>query len=175
MIAANRHVRLQGEAYFDVSPSDRLFVVETFNATVTVLGTRFNVRAWTDVEASTFVTVESGQVRVAPEQGGGVVLAAGESVRIATDIDSVAVSVGDAVAWRQGDLIYKHRMLGAILDDISRQFDVAVRLDPTIAETTHLTLALRDPADAESVVRDLAGSLGLQYRARSNGYELYRP
>ena len=39
-------VRLTGEAYFDVVEEDAPFVVETFNAEVRVLGTRFNVRAW---------------------------------------------------------------------------------------------------------------------------------
>ena len=41
-----RKVVLEGEAYFDVMPGEKPFVVETFNAIVTVKGTQFNVRAY---------------------------------------------------------------------------------------------------------------------------------
>ena len=41
-----RTVRLTGEAFFDVAhDAQKPFMVKTFNADVTVLGTRFNVRA----------------------------------------------------------------------------------------------------------------------------------
>lgn len=62
-----RTVRLEGEAFFDVAEEDRPFVVETFNASVTVLGTRFNVRAWSsDSTPETAVALESGRVAVTP-------------------------------------------------------------------------------------------------------------
>lgn len=179
-LGVHRRVRLDGEAFFDVTPSSEPFVVRTFNGSATVLGTRFNVRAWRDLEMSTVVTVESGRVRVAPAAGDGrgVIVSAGKSARIAADdaaVDSMSVRVADALAWRRGDLIYLDRMLGVILEDVSRRFDVVVRLDPSIPVTTRLGFVHRDPPGPEVVVRDLAGALGLRYRARSNGFELYRP
>ncbi|MEM8559772.1 MAG: FecR family protein, partial [Bacteroidota bacterium] len=66
--APTRQVRLDGEAFFDVTPATehggRAFVVETFNAQVEVVGTRFNVRAWHSQEERTTVTVEEGIVNV---------------------------------------------------------------------------------------------------------------
>src|SRR5690606_693130 len=56
-----RRVDLHGEAFFDVVPADVPFTVRTFNSAVTVLGTRFNVRAWPDDEqAETAVVLEEG-------------------------------------------------------------------------------------------------------------------
>jgi ferric-dicitrate binding protein FerR (iron transport regulator) len=43
--AGSRSVRLDGEAFFDVEPTGRPFEVQAGEARVTVLGTRFNVRA----------------------------------------------------------------------------------------------------------------------------------
>lgn len=61
-----RRVDLEGEAFFEVAAEARPFVVEAFNATVRVTGTRFNVAAWPDdPQRQTIVTVEEGQVEVA--------------------------------------------------------------------------------------------------------------
>jgi ferric-dicitrate binding protein FerR (iron transport regulator) len=52
----------QGEAFFDVKPNkQKPFVVETQNATITVVGTSFNVR---NTDSITEIIVESGVVRV---------------------------------------------------------------------------------------------------------------
>ena len=59
-----RSVRLQGEAYFDVTENPEApFQISTTNTQITVLGTRFNVRARA-TEPQTTVTVESGKVRL---------------------------------------------------------------------------------------------------------------
>ncbi len=64
---AQRRVTLEGEAFFDVAEAERPFIVETFNASISVLGTRFNVRAWSsDPIPETLVALESGRVEVAP-------------------------------------------------------------------------------------------------------------
>ena len=44
----NRNVSLKGEAFFNVTPSKVPFVVSTDYAKITVLGTKFNVRARDD-------------------------------------------------------------------------------------------------------------------------------
>ena len=69
--AAERRVRLEGEAFFDVVAHEKPFVVETFNADVTVLGTQFNVRAWrNDPAPETAVALASGRVAVSARQAG---------------------------------------------------------------------------------------------------------
>jgi ferric-dicitrate binding protein FerR (iron transport regulator) len=58
-----RRVRLVGEAFFEVEEHSTPFIVQTFNAEVTVLGTTFNVKAWpTSLDPATTVTLESGRV-----------------------------------------------------------------------------------------------------------------
>jgi len=67
--SGERRVRLDGEAYFDVIRQDVPFVVQTFNADVTVLGTQFNVRAWEDDPVpETAVTLAAGRVAVTPRR-----------------------------------------------------------------------------------------------------------
>lgn len=75
-----RHINLQGEAYFEVQRDvERPFVVETNEVTVTVLGTAFEVSAF-DTSASVLVRVRHGRVRVVAE-GDSVILEAGGFAR----------------------------------------------------------------------------------------------
>ena len=78
-----RAVRLDGQAAFHVRADGRPFRVETFNATVEVLGTTFDVRAWGHAAApETAVALVEGSVRLADAQGRAVVLAPGQSSRV---------------------------------------------------------------------------------------------
>ena len=56
-----RNISLQGEAYFDVVPSDVPFIVTTDLGEITVLGTRFNVNSRED---DLEVEVETGKVEL---------------------------------------------------------------------------------------------------------------
>ncbi|WP_439484179.1 FecR family protein [Cyclobacterium plantarum] len=57
-----RLVRLEGEAFFDITPNpDKPFIVQTGNAEIVVLGTSFNI----NTHQATEVTVASGKVKVA--------------------------------------------------------------------------------------------------------------
>lgn len=62
--SGNREVYLKGEAYFEVQPdTTRTFVVKTDDLDIQVLGTSFNVNAYSDVSFLT-ATLISGKVRV---------------------------------------------------------------------------------------------------------------
>ena len=59
-----RILQLEGEAFFDVShDATKAFLVETEGATVRVLGTEFNVKAYAE-QSKTEVYLSSGQVQV---------------------------------------------------------------------------------------------------------------
>jgi ferric-dicitrate binding protein FerR (iron transport regulator) len=175
--AARRAVQLDGEAFFAVEPGARPFVVETFNAEVTVLGTRFNVRARRgDGDDATRVAVAEGRVRVA---GGGraVVLAAGEGSTVTVERPAPsapeAVPAGAAEAWRQGGFAVRDLPLAAVLAEVGRHWDVRVALRGNPPTDGRVTLYLAAPSGPEDVLRDLAGARGLRYRPTSDGFDVY--
>ena len=177
---AERRVVLVGEAFFDVAEdAGRPFLVETHDAVVQVLGTRFGVRAWPgEPEGGTAVAVESGRVLLAPAAAPAqsVTLAAGAAWRIGAagtaEAEAQGGTVGDAIAWRRGDLVFRDRPLAVILADVERRFAVQVQVDPATVRQRRFSVELRQPPSAEAVVRDLAGALGLHYRETADGYAL---
>lgn len=178
-----RIVHLEGEAFFDVVEEERPFIVHTFNARVAVLGTQFNVRAWSQsMDPGTTVTLESGRVALAPAEhpDQAVELEPGQTRRMAEQADEPAspdtVSIAWATAWRTGDLVFKDQWLGVILEDVERRFGIDLALEASSLREKRLSYALRNPAaNAEFVIRDICRALGLNYRETSIGYELYAP
>lgn len=175
-----RGLRLRGEAFFDVATDERPFLVRTFNAEVRALGTAFNVRArpnapstWTQVtlvEGTVEVQTQSEGATAVRMQAGETRRVQGETARLTAPLD---VSVEEATAWRRGDLIAKDRPLGELIPEVEYRFGIELTVRPPSLRQKRISVALRDPKTAESVVRDLALVLGLEYRETANGFTLH--
>ena len=177
----SRNVSLEGEAFFEVTKDDEHFVVETFNARTTVLGTSFNVRARPDEDqANTAVVVAEGAVRVAAKASDevGVTLAPGQQSRVhgaaSTPTEPEPVALSRRLAWRTGGLAFTDQPFALIFGEIERRFDIEIEAsDDLLAKS--FSFYVNSPGSAESVLSDLARAEGFRYRATSGGYEVYRP
>lgn len=174
-----RHVRLHGEAFFDVTPAERSFVVETFNAAVTVLGTTFNVRAWPDEQRpETRVVLASGAVGFAPLDApeATVRLNPGEmSWLTATDTQPhapEATTVDTFLAWRAGGFAFIDQPLDDILSDLIRRYGMTLSTTPALQETS-LALYLDPQPDVTAVLDVICAFLNCQYEATATGYHLF--
>lgn len=176
-----RSVRLQGEAFFDVTKGDDRFVVETFNARTTVLGTSFNVRARPDEpHANTAVVVATGSVRVSAKgrSNDGVVLAAGQQSQVIARAERPTgpqpVVLERRLAWRTGGLAFSDQPFSMIFAEIERRYDIEIEASEDILSES-FSFYVNAPVSAESVIADLARAEGLRYRETSQGYEVYQP
>ena len=177
----NRKIKLQGEAYFDVSHNDMPFVVGTFNGSVTVLGTRFNVRAWeSDDTPETVVVLEQGSVLFAGLSDGvvPVVLEPGEMSRISglnAPSLPVSVDINQNIAWRDGGLIFVDQLVGVVADEVQRRFNVEVEIIPASLRQERVTLKLNDARNAEEVLTTLAVARGYTVEGSKGAFKVKRP
>lgn len=122
---SERRVLLErGEVFFAVAADlGRPFIVDAELATVTVTGTRFNVRR--DAEQLA-VAVESGSVEVASGswwRRDVRRLSVGQGMRMArnaTTLDVSAVDIASVTAWRQGKAVFDATPLEAIVAELNR-------------------------------------------------------
>lgn len=179
--AARRLISLHGEAFFDVQPGGRPFVVETFNARVEVLGTRFNVRAWPESPTSaTRVTLAEGRVRAAPRDASGqdVVLSEpGQTARIARGERAgppavQRVPLDRALAWRRGGFAVLNQPLSVILREVERAFAVSISIEHGLALSDSMTLIYQEGTKPEAVIHDICLAQGWRYRRTSQGFVL---
>ncbi len=178
--ADRRIVHLQGEAFFKVKPTDRPFIVETFNARVEVLGTQFNVRARADRDTGgTQVTLAEGRVRIQAvgHSGDAVMLSeAGQSSRVEQAASMPTrprpVGIERALAWRQQGFAASDWPLSAILAELERRHDVRITVRVPAVLSDSMTLYYPRHTEAETIIHDIAVAKGLAYRATTRGFEL---
>lgn len=121
----NRTVRLVGEAYFDVACDEkRPFTVETGSISTKVLGTEFNIRAYT--AADTHVTLVNGSVSVSSDSHDKVI-SPGEDATVEDGRLVVSeVNVDDVTCWRDGIELFDDATLHDILVRIGSWYGMSV-------------------------------------------------
>jgi ferric-dicitrate binding protein FerR (iron transport regulator) len=174
----NRSVVLRGEAFFDVSKADAEFQVSTFNGSVTVLGTQFNIRAWSDDrDPETTVYVDEGVVRVAAAAvpDGPVILKAGQWSTIAGDsapTTPVPIVNRDRPIWSTGGLVVTDRPLQDVLGEVSRLFDVDVTVSQDSLSDVRVSLHLANADDLGTVLEMIAEVHDLDIVQTEQGFKL---
>lgn len=130
-----RQVTVTGEAYFEVAADKtKPFYVVANQSTIEVLGTSFNINAYTD-EPVTATTLINGRVRV--RQGGApVLLQPGEQVNAAAG-QPLRVVKGDiekVIAWKNGLFNFEDVRLKEVMRQLARWYDVEVSYAPNIRD-----------------------------------------
>ncbi|EIU3499414.1 FecR family protein [Pseudomonas aeruginosa] len=127
----------KGEVFFVVSHDPaRPFRVGSGDSRVTVLGTQFSVRRNAQALA---VAVKQGRVALQPslEKDAEHVLLAGDSARL--DLAEQRLELGhvapeQVASWRDGQLVFRDKPLGELVEELSRYRAAPIRLgDPRLA------------------------------------------
>jgi transmembrane sensor len=163
---SERRVQITGEAYFEVAKRQLItgkkmpFIVEKGDMQVEVLGTHFNVNAYSD-ERAIKTTLLEGKVRVVKRSGAAqqlsAILTPGEQAVIAdgpgkanrSDNNRIKVNkadVDDVVAWKNGLFHFENADIKTVMRQIARWYDVdvvyegtAVKNDPLFIEISRNT------------------------------------
>lgn len=137
----SREVWLRGEGFFEVVHRENLiFTVHTDKADISVLGTEFDVRAYTD-EKEVMTTLVQGVVGVS---SGGTYdrLKPGEQARIAGkgEVRVAEVDIYPFIAWKNGRMVFENERLEKIMAELQRWYDFELfYADPDVKEM-HFTI-----------------------------------
>lgn len=162
-----REVWLEGEGYFEVAPQQgKAFLVHAGTLDVNVLGTSFNVDAYTPGETVT-VTVASGKVAVGSGEAARTTLAANQqAVYQAAEgkIETSEIVAADFSAWRQGQLVFKKAMFSSIARKLERRYDVQIRFAGEHIANALLTARFDENVPLKDVLGMLCDIYGFSYR-----------
>lgn len=123
-----RRVYLEGEAYFQVAKDSACpFRVESVAQTVEVLGTEFNVSAYSDDEG-VYTTLVEGRVAVTASRSGEYsVLRPGQQAWVNGQAITVnEVNIHQVVDWKNGMFVFDDQNLETILRKVVHWYDVEV-------------------------------------------------
>ncbi len=167
-----RYVILTGEAYFEVTHDNRPFFVNTGNAQIRVLGTKFGI--WARDE-QTRLTVREGRVSLRALE-----LPPVAAVELTANQMSVcrqqnppesprAIDAGHLLGWLEGKIVFDQTSLTEVVAELQRVYNVTIELsDPALGKHTITGSFHRKPI--ESVLASICLTLDLQYSKQDDKF-----
>lgn len=123
-----RLVAIEGEVFFDVQPDkERPFVVKSANQKVTVLGTRFNIMAYSD-ENHIETSLIEGKVQVSTD-GAQFMLNPGERTiydKRNAGMRKASFDPEEILAWQAGYFMFQEENIEEVMRKIARWYDVDI-------------------------------------------------
>ena len=164
-------VLLDGEAYFDIKRDEsKPFFVAASGTTTRVLGTAFNIRSYHFLK-SILVTVTRGKVEV--ERAGGAerkILLPNEQVAYdvkTREITKVNVNSANAVAWKDGRLLFDNESFANVIAILENKFDVKIQAEESIREY-HMSAEFASTDSLPHIIDLLSLANNLDYRLEDN-------
>ena len=181
--ASERIVQLDGEAFLVVAKDGRPFKVNTFNAEVTVLGTAFNVRAYSvDADAETRITLDHGSVQVDAVSGNdqtGVILnekgqqaVVKKSSLEKMDANNQARSLEWITSWRTDGFVAMGLSLEALVGQIERHYATEIGISEELSLTPMDLIYPTSAPAIEQILSDFCISERCSFRKTGSGYFL---
>lgn len=132
--AGKRRVKLEGEGYFEIAKDKtHPFVVESRGQEVEVLGTHFNVNAYTD-EKVVATTLLEGAVKVTSNQNQQLLKPGEQALNTGQAIKVAKVDAENIIDWKEGDFYFEHADFRSVMRKIGRWYDVEIIYDRSVPE-----------------------------------------
>jgi transmembrane sensor len=165
----NREVNLSGEAYFDVTHNaDLPFIVKSKEVNIKVLGTKFNVYAYTNENYFEASLVEGKIQAYATRNDKMITLLPNQKVRYNYANETFEKSSTDLqveTAWTRGDLYFQSETLHSILPKIERYYGVKFDINGQLSDF-ELTASFHE-TDVNEILRNL--SIHYRFSYEKNG------
>jgi len=160
----NRHVQLEGEAWFDVSlDKDHPFEVNACFSKVKVLGTSFNISAYPAENYIEVVLIEGKLEFLDNEKSESIAIQPSE--RLILQNGHITKSITDPAkynAWTEGKLIFRGDSMDEVVRRIERWYNVKIKLADKELERYSFRATFQDDT-LEDVLRFLAMTSPISY------------
>jgi ferric-dicitrate binding protein FerR (iron transport regulator) len=146
---SERKVTISGEVYFEVARNaEKPFKVSAASANIEVLGTSFNISAYSD-EGYVKATLLEGGVRVSGEGSRdnrlreGVVLKPGDQAVVNENVNDQVndqlrvyskVDIEQVIAWKNGLFYFNSTDIATVMQQLSRWYDIDVRYEGKVPD-----------------------------------------
>lgn len=171
-----REVILDGEAYFEVVHNAKSpFIVRTHAMDVEVLGTKFNVEAYSKrniFEAS----LMQGRVKVkSPNNEKMAVVLLPHYKTTLIDRRLVVSKIDDynVYRWKEGLYCFKNKPFARIMEDLEKYYDLKIQLDKKSIANVILTGKFRISDGLDYALRVLRKDVAFTYRRDKNNDVIY--
>jgi len=146
----NREVKLNGEAYFEVTRNENApFIVHANNGLIKVLGTKFNIRAW-EKSSEVVVAVEEGKVSLNKESGqekDGIVLTKGKMSKLTREgelTEPEDIDLSQFLSWLNREIYYQNTSLSEVINQLERWYNTRIELNDSTLLHNEITVFIEN-------------------------------
>ena len=173
-----RIVNLSGEAYFEVThASDRPFIVETENAQIKVLGTKFDVSHYPQSK-NTETSLLTGKITMfLPDINKELELRPGQKVLYNTEKQTfmkTTAKVQNEISWRQGILVFDNKSFNDLIQELERYYAVKFIYKKESFENIHYTGTI-DNLSINKVLEFISLTIPVRYEIDNKTIKLKSP
>lgn len=169
-VGDERKVKLQGEAYFEVSKSTKPFLVSVNKVLIKVYGTKFNVNAYHRnhietvlIEGKVGVSCQEHEKLLLPSQVSRVDMLTGEHSVVDIEVDKY-------ISWVEGYLRYDNDELGKMADDLSRWYGVDFHFRSEDIKAMRITASINKDLPLENVLAMIQSTIHVTFINQERGY-----
>ena len=162
---SNRFLTLKGEAFFDVTSNKEIpFVIEAQGATIKVVGTRFNVKAY-KYQHEVKVAVVEGTVQLfeTKQPAKKAILNAGETgvyIKKKQAVKKMPNVDVNEISWKTMKMSFENSTLLEVAEVISSTYHMSISVSDVVMDCT-ITVEF-DQKDLASVLKVLKSTLDLR-------------
>jgi len=163
-----RNVELSGEAFFEIAKNpNKPFIVNMPNATVTVVGTSFNINS---KENETEIVVVTGIVKVSDtDNSKSKLITVGYSAKVSDNIiEKYKTLSPNYLAWKTGEFVFKDTPLNQVVKDLNSYYKSQINLNNDEMEC--LLTATFIKANLEDIVDVLKLTCDIEIIKNDNNY-----
>jgi ferric-dicitrate binding protein FerR (iron transport regulator) len=169
-----RELVLEGEAYFDIRQrTDQPFVIRTGKVKTTVMGTTFNIKAYS--ADSITVSVISGSVKVTDAKNNAAVLRSNQEAvyNNTTNLKKQEQPlIAGTIAWTKSDMQFQDMPYAQLAERLSRRYDVNISFRNPVLEKCPITGRFSGTETLREVLEILSQTMGTTYTMQDQQVEL---
>jgi transmembrane sensor len=171
-----REVNLDGEAFFEVKRNEKVpFVINTKSSRIKVLGTSFNVNAYSG-KPGVEVVVATGKVQMSDKQTGGniILIEPGFKGDLETRSGNLEKSLNkdqNYLSWKTNCIVFRETNLVDVLQTLEKQYKAKFTLN--VANTEYCRLTARfEKMPLNQVLEIIEATLNVKVDKKGDQYEI---
>lgn len=165
---ATREVYLEsGEAYFNVTKNPgKPFIVHNANMNIQVLGTSFNVNAYSGV---VYTTLVEGKVKVNIKNESELYLSPNQQAQFdksTGELDKRDVDVFPSIAWKEGIMVFENITLESLMKQVGRLYDYDYEFNDLQLKQLHFNGRMEKTATVRELLDNIQKTTNVKFNLK---------
>lgn len=164
-----RQIFLEGEAFFDVAHNGKPFIVNSGNMDIEVLGTSFNIYAYSD-ETDSKTTLVDGSIKLTTLKTQKILVPNEQAIvsKENFEINIQTVNTTRYTSWVNGKIEFSNESLDVVMKRLARWYDFSYSFKNQEARNFHFSARIENKQTISSILEMLQKTTDVKLKIEEN-------